>query len=109
RDLLQQPLLRRRAVDDVEDEVGDERLLQGRGEALDELVRQPADEADGVGNEVAAAVVLEGARGRVERLEEPVPDRDVRVCERVQERRLSRVRIARERDRRGLGAPTLLT
>jgi hypothetical protein len=38
----------------VQDEVGDERLLERGREALDELVRQPADEADGVGDEVAA-------------------------------------------------------
>jgi hypothetical protein len=43
----------------VEHEVGDQRLLQGGREALDELVRQPADEADGVGQEIAAAFVLE--------------------------------------------------
>ena len=61
----------------MEDEVGDERLLERRREALDELMRQAADEADGVGDEVAASVVLEAARRRVERLEEPVADRDV--------------------------------
>ena len=62
----------------MQDQVGDERLLERRGEALDELVRQPADEADRVGDEVAPPVVLEPARGRVERLEEPVVDRDAR-------------------------------
>ena len=62
----------------MQDEVGDERLLERRREALDELVRQAADEADGVGDEVAAALVLEAARRRVERLEEPVVDRDAR-------------------------------
>ena len=62
----------------MQDEVGDERLLQRRGEPLDELRRQAADEADGVGDEVALAVVLEAARGRIERLEEPVLDADRR-------------------------------
>ena len=100
--------LGRRAVDDVEHEVGDERLLERRGEALDELMRQPPDEADGVGDEVAAAVVLEAARRRVERLEEPVADRDVGVGERVQQRRLARVRVAGERDGGRLGAAALL-
>jgi hypothetical protein len=33
-------------------------------------VRQAADEADGVGDQIAAAVLLERAGGRVERLEE---------------------------------------
>jgi len=41
----------------VEDEVRDERLLERRGEALDELGRQTADEADRVGDEVALPVV----------------------------------------------------
>ena len=40
-----EPLLRERRVGDVQDEIGDERLLERRGEALDELGRQPADEA----------------------------------------------------------------
>ena len=43
----------------MEHEVGDERLLERRGEALDELMRQPADEADRVGDEVAPPFVLE--------------------------------------------------
>ena len=68
-DLLVEPLVGRRRVDDVQDEVGDERLLERRREALDELVRQPADEADGVGDQVAAAVVLErrASSGRASR------------------------------------------
>ena len=92
----------------MEDEVGDERLLERRGEALDELMRQAADEADRVGDEVAAALVLEAARRRVERLEEPVADGDRGVGERVQERRLADVRVAGERDGRRLGAAALL-
>ena len=79
RDHLLEPVVRRGGVDDVEDEVGDERLLERRREALDELRRQPADEADRVGDEVALAVVLEAARRRVERLEEPVLDADLRA------------------------------
>jgi hypothetical protein len=67
--LLVEPVLRRRRVGDVQDEIGDERLLQGGREALDQLVGQTADETDGVGDEVAPSVLLEGARGRVERLE----------------------------------------
>ena len=58
----------------MQDEIGDERLLERRREALDELVGQPADEADGVGDEIAAPVDLEPARGRVERLEQLVLD-----------------------------------
>ena len=74
RDHLLEPVVRLGGVDDVQHEVGDERLLERRREALDELRRQPADEADGVGDEVALAVVLEAPRRRVERLEEPVLD-----------------------------------
>ena len=65
-------------VGDVQHHVGDERLLERRREPLDELVRQAPDEADGVGDEVAAPVVLEAARRRVERLEQAVLDRDRR-------------------------------
>ncbi len=77
-------------------------------EPLDELMRQTADEADGVGDEVAPAVGLEAARRRVERLEEPVFDRDVGAGQGVQERRLADVRVARQRDRGRLGALPLL-
>ena len=49
-------------VDDVQHEVGDRRLLERRAEGVDELVGQLADEADGVGEQVGAAVQ---ARGRV--------------------------------------------
>ena len=108
RDLLLQLLLRERGVGDVQDEVGDERLLERGGEALHQLVRQPADEADGVGDEVLPSLLLEGARGRVERLEEPVLDRDAGAGERVQKRRLAGVRVAGQGDRRASrcgGAP----
>ena len=58
----------------VQDEVGRQRLLESGGEALDELVREAPDEADRVGDEVAAALVGEASRGRVEGLEQPVVD-----------------------------------
>jgi len=93
----------------VEDEVGDEGLFQRRGEALDQLVRQAPDEANRVGDQVATALVFEAARGRIERLEEAVSNRDPGVGERVEERRLAGVRIAGERDRGRLGAAPLLT
>jgi hypothetical protein len=107
-DHLAQLFLGRRRVGDVQHEVGHERLLEGRGEAFHELVRQPADEPDGVGHEIAAAVLLEAPRRRVERLEEPVADGDVRAGERVQQGRLADVRVAGERDRRLLRAAPLL-
>ena len=59
-------------IDHVQDEVRDERLLERRREAFDELSRQAPDEPDGVGDEIAAALVLEAARRRVEGLEELV-------------------------------------
>ena len=71
-DVLDELLFGRRAVDDVQHQVGDQRLLERRGEALHQLVRQPADEADGIGHEVAAALVLEAARRRIERLEQAI-------------------------------------
>ena len=72
-------LVGRRRVDHVQDHVGDERLFERGRESLDELVRQAPDEPDGVGHEIAAAVELEAASGRVERVEELVLDRDVRT------------------------------
>ena len=71
-------------------------------------MRQAADEADRVGDEIPAAVVLEPAGRRVERLEEAVVDARIGAGERVQERGLADVRVAGERDRRRLasaGAP----
>ena len=98
-DLLDEPLLGSRPVDDVKDEVGHERLLERRGEALDELVRQAADEADRIGDEVAPPLVLETARRRVDCLEQPVADGDAGVGERIEECRLAGVRVAGERHR----------
>ncbi len=91
-----------RGVDHVQDDVGDERLLERRCEAFDEVVRQPPDEADRVGHEVAATVVLERARRRVERVEELVLDRDIGAGQGVQQRRLADVGVPGERDRRRL-------
>ena len=47
----------------------------------------------------AAAAEPHRARRRVERVEEPVLDADVGAGERVEQRRLARVRVAGERDR----------
>ena len=73
----QAPLLRRGGIDDVQDQIGEDGLLQGRLEGLDQLMRQFLDEADGVGQQVVAAGELDRARGRVEGVEEPVADRDL--------------------------------
>src|SRR5439155_7546487 len=71
-------------------------------------MRQPAHEANGVGDEIAAAVVLEATCRRVERLEQAVAHRDGGVRKRVQKRRLADVGVARKRDGRYLGTPPLL-
>ena len=67
-------LLRLRAVDDMQDQVGEDGLLERRLERLDERMRKLADEADRVREQDAAALVREGAGGRVQRVEEPLPD-----------------------------------
>ena len=75
------------------------RLLQRRAERVDELVGQLADEADGVGQQVRAIVEPREARGRIERVEQPVADADVVLArEGVQQRGLACVRVAGERD-----------
>ena len=89
----------------MEDEIRDERLLERGSEALDQLVRQATDEANRVGQQVLAAVDLEAAGGRVERFEEAVTDGDVGAGERVQERRLSGIRVSGQRDDWRLGTP----
>ena len=108
RDRLGQPLLGERRVRDVQDEVGDERLLERRRESLDELRRETPDEADRVRHEVPLPVVLERPGRRVERLEEAIVDGGLGSGERVQQRRLADVRVPGERDgRRARPAPLL--
>ena len=91
----------------MEQQVGLERLLQRRSERVDELMRQLADEADGVGQQVSPPGDLERARGRVERVEEPVANADLGPGERVEQRRLAGVGVAGERDGRQRGAVAL--
>ena len=50
------------AVDHVHQQIGLGRLLQRGGERLDQVVRQVADEADGVGQGVDPAVVAVSER-----------------------------------------------
>ena len=83
------------------------RLGERRPECLDELVGQLADEADRVGEQVVASTGAEHARRRVERVEEAVADADLGAGQRVEQRRLAGVRIARERDLRQVGAVAL--
>ena len=95
-------------VDDVQHHVGQQGLLEGRREPFDKLCRQASDEPDGVGDEVAPAVVLEASRRRIERLEEAVLDRDLGAGERIQQRRLADVRVAGESNGRRCIAPPFL-
>jgi hypothetical protein len=70
-------------VEHVDQEIGDDDLLERGLERLDQIVRQAADEADGVGDEQLLVVgQRELARGRVERGEELVLDEHVRAGER---------------------------
>ena len=92
----------------MEHEVHHEGLLERRREPLDELGRQAADEADGVRDEVALPFVDERPGRRIERLEEAVVDGCVRTRQRVQERRLSDVRVPGQRDGRRAGPLALL-
>jgi hypothetical protein len=91
----------------VEDQISLEGLFQSGRKAFHELMRKSADEAHRVGHEVAAALLLESPRRRVERLEEAIVDGDAGAGERVEERRLAGVRVAGERDRRRVGAKPL--
>src|SRR3954471_21073555 len=96
-----------RRVDHVDDQVGEARLLKRRAERVDELMRQLADEADRVGQQVRPAVEPHRARVRVERVEQPVAHADLRAGERVQKRRLAGVRVTGERDLRQVPALAL--
>ena len=100
-------LLGRGRVDDVQDEVGEPGLLQRGRERVHELVRQLADEADGVGHQERAALQAQRAGRRIERVEQPVADADLGAGERVQQRRLAGVRVAGERHVGQVGALAL--
>ena len=92
----------------MQNEVGDESLLECCGKALDQLVGQAPDETDSVRQQILPALDLEAAGRRVERLEEPVADGDIGAGKCLQKRRLARVRVAGERDHRRLGAAARL-
>jgi N-succinyldiaminopimelate aminotransferase len=106
--LLFEPIIGCRRIDDVQDQIGDERLLERRRESFHELRRQPADEADRVGDQVVAAFVDERASRRIERLEQTIVDGNLSVRQHVQQRRLANVRVPGERDRRRFGAASFL-
>ena len=74
-----QLLLVDRGIDDMEDQVGAPRLLQRCAEGIDELVGQLADEANGVGQQIVPAVGAEDSGRWVQRVEQPVADRNARL------------------------------
>src|SRR2546430_1056206 len=84
-------------VDDVEQEIRSARLLERGAERSDQMVRQLADEADGVGDaEPVPSADIDLAGEGIERREQPILDEDVGTGERAQDARLSRVGIAHE-------------
>ena len=96
------------AVDHVHQQVGLRRLLQGRGERLDQVVRQVPDEADGVGQGVDPAVGgLGPPGGRVQGGEQRVLDQHPGAGEPVQQAGLAGVGVADDGDRRHLVPPPL--
>src|SRR6478609_3337667 len=96
-----------RAVDDVQEQVGVADLLERRAEGLDELVRQAADEADGVGERVDAAVLgLGAAHRRVEGREQLVLDEHAGAGEPVEQRALAGVGVAGDGDGRDAAGAT---
>jgi len=92
-------LLGRCCIDHLQDQVGEDRLLEGCLEGLDQLVGQLLDEADRVGEEEVPAGEGDAARGRVERVEEPVPHADLLSSGKgVEQGRLAGVGVAGEGD-----------
>ena len=86
-----------RGVDDVEEEVGLAHVVEGRAEGVDEMVRQPPHEPDGVRDEDDPSRREDGAaNGGVESREEPILGEDLGGGEPVEEGRLPRVRVPDE-------------
>ena len=103
-DLLQRE--RVRTVDDVQDEVRLEDFLQGRTERLDQLRRQVADEADGVGHDDRPAVAqLTAARRRIQGGEKRVLHQHACARQRVEQRGLAGVGVTRDGDARQMPRP----
>ena len=74
-------------------------LLKRCLEGFDELVRKLADKADRIGDhDIKRVAHREQARGRVQRVEQSVVRRDACAGQRIEKRRLARVRIADDGD-----------
>ena len=91
--------VRRARVGDVNQQVGRRRLFERRSETRDQVVRQVADETDGVAQQNRAPTGKRPApRPSVERREQHILRENVRIRRRVQERTLSGVRISDQAD-----------
>ena len=101
-DHLRQLIFGEGGVDHVHHEVGAQGLLERRPERVHQLVRELADEADGVGQQKPPAADLEAPGERVERMEQAVVRAGVRARQCVEERRLAGVRVSGEGDAREL-------
>ena len=94
-----------RGIDDVQEEVGLRRLRERRAKRRDEIVREVADESDGVRqHDRFGAGHVEPAQRRVERREQLVGSVGARAGETIEKRRLAGVCIADERDGAHRGA-----
>src|SRR6266849_1769666 len=92
-------------VDHVQQQVGVNGFLEGRPEGRDERVRKVADEPDRVGDrDVSGFGQVQPARRGVERREEPILGKRSRVSQGVEKRRLARVGVTHERDRKSPAA-----
>ena len=86
-------------VDDVQKKIGVFELFKRCLERLDELMRQLSNEADRVGDhDIQRVGHREKARRRVQRVKQAVIRGNARAGQRVQKRRLARVRVADDGD-----------
>ena len=91
--------LRVARIDDMQQKRGVARLLERGTKRRDQLVRQIADEADGIGEHCNLRTgQFDAPYGRVERREELVGDVRIRASQRVEERRLACVRVSHQGD-----------
>src|SRR5687768_17182160 len=89
-------------IDDMEHEIGGDRLLHRRSERCDEVMGQLADESDGIDDDRFARHLECGAlRLRVERGEQLVDRFYIAAGQPVEQRRLTRVRVSDECDGKG--------
>ncbi len=87
--------IRAGGIDDVDEEIGEERFLEGRFEGFHKPVGQAADETDGIGEEKRLAVrKIDAPGGCIEGGEKLVLGQDVGGGDLVEERRLAGIGVA---------------